>query len=89
MEFKDDFQGSIDFPGNIISLCPNCHGAFHNSINIIKVKLIKKFYNVKKKLLFDRGIILDENKLMEYYKISLDQQLLACISVNSPKKSTC
>jgi 5-methylcytosine-specific restriction enzyme A len=77
MEFQDDFQGSIDVPENIISLCPNCHRAFHNSINITKVELIKKFYNFRKKLLFDRGIIIDENKLMEYYKISPDQQLLA------------
>ena len=44
MEYQGEFTVSIDVPENIISLCPNCHRAFHNSIISNQEKLISKFY---------------------------------------------
>ena len=49
-------------------LCPNCHRAFHNSIDKIKIELIKKFYRERNKSLKEREINIEENKLLEYYK---------------------
>lgn len=68
MEFQDEYEASIDVPENIISLCPNCHRAFHNSIDKTKTELVKKFFKARKKALFEREIEIDENKLLEYYK---------------------
>ena len=48
MEFQDKHEASIDVPENIISLCPNCHRAFHNSAVKMKIKLIEKFYKERK-----------------------------------------
>ena len=46
MEYQGEFSVSIDVPENIISLCPNCHRAFHNSIISNQEKLISKFYEI-------------------------------------------
>jgi len=69
MEFQDDFIDSIDVPENIICLCPNCHRAFHNSIEAVKNELIAKFYENRKALLEDRGIIITLDQLKASYKI--------------------
>jgi len=68
MEFQVDFDPSIDIPENIISLCPNCHRAFHNSTNELKSKLIKKFYSIRKDSLIKREIFIRQEKLLGYYK---------------------
>jgi 5-methylcytosine-specific restriction protein A len=68
MEFQDKYEASIDVPENIISLCPNCHRAFHNSIDKIKIELIKKFYRQRTNSLKEREINIEDNKLLEYYK---------------------
>lgn len=68
MEFQDEYEASIDVPENIISLCPNCHRAFHNSIDKTRIELVKKFFNIRRNALIERGINIDENKLLEYYK---------------------
>jgi 5-methylcytosine-specific restriction protein A len=70
MEFQDEFEASIDVPENIISLCPNCHRAFHNSINQNKTALISKFFRKRNDFLKERDINLTENKLLECYKIT-------------------
>ncbi len=68
MEFQGDFEVSIDVPENIISLCPNCHRAFHNSERDYKERLITKFYNSRKDLLSQRSINIAKDKLFRYYK---------------------
>jgi 5-methylcytosine-specific restriction enzyme A len=67
MEYQDDFEASIDVPENIVSLCPNCHRAFHNSIEEVRFELVKKFFQIRKSLLEERDIYLSENKLLDYY----------------------
>lgn len=69
MEYQDDFDPSIDVPENIISLCPNCHRAFHNSTNKIKENLINKFLLQRKNLLNQREITITPETLHKYYKI--------------------
>ncbi len=67
MKYQDNFEMSIDIPENIISLCPNCHKAFHNSIDEVKFALIKDFYRKRINLLEQRGISIEEDELIEYY----------------------
>ncbi|KAA5538859.1 MrcB family domain-containing protein [Adhaeribacter rhizoryzae] len=75
MEFQDDFDASIDVPENIISLCPNCHRAFHNAIDEVKIALAMKFLSQRNQQLEQRGISIKENKLIEYYKIEAQLEL--------------
>lgn len=70
MEFQDEFEVSIDVPENIISLCPNCHRAFHNSNYNYKIDLISSIYEKRDKVLKNRGIFLDFLMLKSFYKIS-------------------
>ena len=69
MEFQGDFEASIDVPENIISLCPNCHRAFHNSVEETKSSVVRKFYNCRKDLLVQREIEISSERLLEFYKI--------------------
>jgi 5-methylcytosine-specific restriction protein A len=68
MEFQGEFEVSIDIPENIISLCPNCHRAFHNSGKEHKETLINKYYNLRIELLRQRSIEIEKEKLFQYYK---------------------
>jgi 5-methylcytosine-specific restriction enzyme A len=67
MEFQGDFEVSIDVPENIVSLCPNCHRAFHYSTNETKLKLVTAVFRKREWLLKKRGIIIHLKKLLEYY----------------------
>lgn len=67
MEFQGEFSFSIDVPENIISLCPTCHRAFHNSVANYKENLISKFYDKRSNLLKERKIELAKEKLFKYY----------------------
>lgn len=67
MRNQDQFDVSLDVPENIISLCPNCHRAFHNSTKEVKKELIKNFYNRRIELLKSRDINITINELIELY----------------------
>ncbi len=69
MEYQGEFDCSIDVPDNIISLCPNCHRAFHNSEDTLKKELLLKFFNSRKQGLASRGIQINLSKLLEYYLV--------------------
>jgi 5-methylcytosine-specific restriction enzyme A len=71
IEFQGEFEFSIDVPENIISLCPNCHRAFHNSTVEFKKILIDKFFNLRIELLRQRSITIEKEKLFNYYKTIL------------------
>ena len=68
MEYQGDFVISIDVPENIISLCPNCHSAFHNSEASVQEGLITKFFAQRSSKLEERCINISLDKLLEYYK---------------------
>lgn len=67
MEFQDEFEPSIDVPQNIISLCPNCHRAFHNSEDTIRRELINRFYEKRVSLLKEREVEINLETLIRYY----------------------
>ncbi|MEI8607956.1 DUF3578 domain-containing protein [Enterovibrio sp. Hal110] len=70
MEFQDDFEYSIDVPENIISLCPTCHRLFHHAALEDKRDVLDKFFDQRiEKLTNERGVPIDKEKLLEYYKI--------------------
>jgi 5-methylcytosine-specific restriction protein A len=67
MEYQGNFSVSIDVPENIVSLCPNCHRAFHNSELSIKEELISKFYAIRKSSLKEREINVSKEEILQYY----------------------
>ncbi|MDT2987617.1 hypothetical protein P7I26_15390 [Enterococcus casseliflavus] len=69
MYTQDFFENSLDFAGNIISLCPNCHRLVHLSEKTIKEKALKNLYNQRKKLLKEFGIETTYAELLKYYDI--------------------
>lgn len=71
MEFQDLFESSIDVPENIISVCPNCHRAFHSSEIELRKLLISSLLESRKDGLKERGIEISIDKLFEYYKTSI------------------
>lgn len=76
LEFEDDFKFRLDCPENILSLCPNCHRAFHHSNNKTRDDLIKRFYNERISSLQSRGIGIDIDLLKKYYRLVQDEQLV-------------
>jgi predicted HNH restriction endonuclease len=69
MKFQDEFESSIDVPENIISLCPNCHRAFHYGNKQTQIELIQTFYNKKMSALnnHNRHVNISLEKLLEFY----------------------
>ena len=67
---QDYFDYDIDVPENILCFCPNCHRKIHLSENITKEEILKKVYYKRQKKLTQRGIILDFNALLNFYRIS-------------------
>jgi 5-methylcytosine-specific restriction protein A len=67
MEFQINFEGSLDVPENLISLCPNCHRAFHHSESIYLEKLLSKFYENRYSGLKAREINLEFSMLKNWY----------------------
>lgn len=67
MKFQDDYNVSIDVPENIISLCPNCHRAFHSAQNDLKKKILQFFINKRQILLKERKVFINEQELFEMY----------------------
>lgn len=69
MQFQDDFNLSLDVPENIISLCPNCHRAFHHADNETKKELVLKFHKNRDHKLTIRGIAITLDNLLKHYKL--------------------
>jgi 5-methylcytosine-specific restriction protein A len=74
MGLQDEFENSLDVPENIISLCPNCHRAFHNAEIGVRAVMIKKFYAERnEKLSIERGISIGLNRLIEFYHSMIEE----------------
>lgn len=71
MEFQGDFEVNIDVPENIVSLCPNCHREFHYSSPDNKAELIRKFLTLRKRLLREREVLIEEDALLRFYSANL------------------
>ena len=74
VQFQDSFDFSLDVPENIISLCPNCHRAFHKSKLAAQKDMIERFYHLRKAYLASRGLNLKLKELIEYYHRTLDDE---------------
>ncbi|RZK14667.1 MAG: restriction endonuclease, partial [Flavobacterium sp.] len=68
MEFYEKFEFDIDVPENVVSLCPNCHRAFHHAEWKQKSELIEKFFEQRFQKIHARGIVLDLSSLKEFYQ---------------------
>ncbi len=44
MLFQDDFNNTIDFADNIVTLCPNCHRKIHHGTERDKYKMIESLF---------------------------------------------
>ncbi|WP_419775355.1 hypothetical protein WJ437_02700 [Ignavigranum ruoffiae] len=62
------YKYSVDFPDNIVCLCPNCHRKLHYGLYKEKIELIEKLYSSRKDKYKQFGIDLTLKELLEYYK---------------------
>lgn len=64
-----NYSYSLDVPGNIISLCPNCHREIHHGTEASKSKLIHTFYEQRKEILNDFGIHENYIEVLKMYNL--------------------
>jgi len=68
MSVQKDFTNSLDVPGNIISLCPNCHRKLHYACLKDKEEVLKSIlYEKRKKRLERCEIDISLNQLFKLY----------------------
>jgi 5-methylcytosine-specific restriction protein A len=67
MSIQKDFTNSLDVPGNIISVCPNCHRKLHYACLEDKEGMINILYEKRKKGLERFGIDISLNELFKLY----------------------
>lgn len=67
MRLQHQFKVSLDVPGNIVSLCPNCHRAIHfGNSNLVK-SLTSQLYKSRESALLKFGIQLDLDDFLACY----------------------
>ena len=81
MSVQDAYPYSFDFADNIVSLCPNCHRLVHHSARNTRKKAIEKFFESRKHLFKDHGILIDRKTLLTYYGIIKQKKLKTAFSV--------
>ncbi len=72
MKLQAEFNNSLDVPGNITALCPNCHRAIHHSRPEDKQPLIEKLLNLRKDKLQAFGIPISKEKLLKIYGVKVN-----------------
>ncbi|MGE7751595.1 MrcB family domain-containing protein [Lysinibacillus fusiformis] len=65
---ESEFDYSLDVPGNIVSLCPNCHRKIHHSKFNEKKKVLNSLYILKESELKTYGIHLPLSQMEQFYK---------------------
>lgn len=68
IEFYEDFDIDIDDISNIVTLCPNCHKKIHFGVTSDINQMVCHLWNQQKQKLNDRGLKINLDKLLEYYK---------------------
>ncbi|MFC7087509.1 HNH endonuclease [Mammaliicoccus vitulinus] len=63
------YENSIDFSGNIISLCPTCHRRIHHSIDEDKKQMLKYFYEKRRNIYKSMDIDISLKELYKMYGI--------------------
>lgn len=64
-----NFEYSLDVPGNIVALCPNCHREIHHANKESKSELIRYLLKLKKLELNEFGLSISLNELLKSYGI--------------------
>lgn len=67
IKLQREFNYSLDVPGNIVSLCPNCHRKIHYGIPQERNGIIKVLYNKRKDKLNKFGIFIELSNLIKKY----------------------
>jgi 5-methylcytosine-specific restriction protein A len=70
MSKQSSFKFDIDVPENILCICPNCHRKIHLAEDEEREKTLAEAFELRKKLLPERGINIDLKTLMELYSIN-------------------
>lgn len=65
--WNDTIKVNLDTPENIVSLCPNCHGALHKGIPEERNKILADLYNLKINELNKIDISISLNELISFY----------------------
>ncbi|MBO3077764.1 HNH endonuclease [Mammaliicoccus vitulinus] len=63
------YENSIDFSGNIISLCPTCHRRIHHSIDEDKKQMLKYFYEKRRNIYKSMDVDISLKELYKMYGI--------------------
>ena len=68
MSVQKDFTNKLDVPGNIISVCPNCHRKLHYASLEDKEEMLNILYKNRKMKLESFGIDISLNELIKLYR---------------------
>lgn len=71
MSAQDNFEYTIDFANNIVTLCPNCHRRIHYGLPKDKFEMIKILYEKRKDIYPKYGIEITLKELLSFYSIDL------------------
>lgn len=66
---QDQFEYTIDFADNIVTLCPNCHRKIHYGLPEDKFEMIRLLYQKRKNLYPKYGINITLKELLLFYDI--------------------
>ncbi|MCA0987262.1 DUF3578 domain-containing protein [Guptibacillus algicola] len=67
LQIQEVFKWSLDVPGNIVALCPNCHRRIHHANKSERDVIINKLFKVKEKELSLYGHNITIEKLIKMY----------------------
>lgn len=60
---------NVDCVENIVSLCPNCHRAFHNGTKEVKTKMIENIYEKLIPRYKSIGFIINVEEIKKLYNV--------------------
>ncbi|MBN3556050.1 DUF3578 domain-containing protein [Fictibacillus nanhaiensis] len=67
INLQKHFKWSLDVPGNIVSLCPNCHRQIHHARKADINDLLERLYYLKSEILNDYGLNISLFELKNMY----------------------
>ena len=68
MSKQAEFEYSLDVPGNVVSLCPNCHRAIHLADKKIRDSMLETLYKKRKEKLEVFGLYVLLQELLGFYQ---------------------
>ncbi|UOK56169.1 DUF3578 domain-containing protein [Bacillus sp. OVS6] len=73
MKLQGNFNNSLDVPGNIVSLCPNCHRMIHHASKIQREDIIKRLFQIKENELKYFNIYLTVEEIIDAYNKTINK----------------